>query len=44
MKSLAFVLMVVFEIVLMLCIYPLMFSINYFAWKSMLGEEPAISA
>jgi hypothetical protein len=44
MKSLAFVLLAVFEIVLMLCIYPLMFAINYFAWKSMLGAEPAISA
>jgi len=44
MKSLAFVVIALFYIAMMLCIYPLMFAINYQAWKSMLGEDATVSA
>jgi len=44
MKTLGVIVIALFEILLMLCIYPLMFAINYFAWKRLLGDEPAMSA
>lgn len=42
MKAAAFVLIVLFEIAIMLCIYPVMFAVNYFAWKSMLGSDTTV--
>jgi hypothetical protein len=36
---LAVVVAIVFYTALVLCIYPLMFAGNYFAWKSILGED-----
>jgi hypothetical protein len=43
MKAMAFVVAMVIYLALLLCFYPLMFAINYFAWKSMLGDDDTVS-
>ena len=41
-KWLALVVIMVIYIAFLLCIYPLMFAINYQAWKSMLGDDATV--